>query len=194
MGEVTFAQTQVRIVLVWAIAMVACSIAMHQCGPLPALAQTSLRTPIPPSQWDDLAGVALARMIRHESRSARDADAIAWTMARRYFAHACHRGERFGEYVIETSRFLRRDRFEVHHEAAHQLRTDAELRDHLDQWARGDVPDPCRGISFQWRAPGSSAPGRRVMCGETSNRFYEHPAPGHARAVVALARGRQVCR
>jgi hypothetical protein len=181
------------VLLPWIVAMMIASVSLRWCAE-PVAAQTSLRTPIPPSQWTDLAGVALARMIRHESTSGRDADAIAWTMARRWFAHACHRGEHFGEYVIATSRYLRGDRNAIHHEAAHALRNDSDLRDHLDLWARGDVPDPCAGASFQWRSPGFRGPGRRVSCGATSNRFFAHPEPGHTRALASLARGREVCR
>lgn len=192
----SFAAAQIRLALLVGLCTLGAAVGLLHCEPNRSAAQSSTPAylPIPPSQWDELAGTALAAMIRHESHSARDADAISWTMARRWFAHACHRGQRFGEYVIETSRFLRRDRYELHHEAAHQLRNDAELRDHLDLWARGGVLDPCSSASFQWRSPGVPGPGRRVTCGPTSNRFYEHPQPGHSRALADLARGRQVCR
>jgi hypothetical protein len=189
-------KAQIQLALLVALLFLGAAAGLYAQGPSAARAQTGTPTylPIPPSQWDDLAGTALAAMVRHESHSGRDVDAIAWTMARRWFAHACHRGERFGEYVIQTSRFLRRDRYELHHEAAHGLRTDVELRDRLDHWARGGVPDPCASASFQWRSPGVPGPGKRVHCGDTSNRFYEHPRSGQSRAVAALARGRQVCR
>jgi hypothetical protein len=169
------------------------SIAIRQCVPEPAFAQMSRREPVPPREWTELAGASMAFLIRHESRSGRDAAAIAWTLARRWWAHHCeHRS--FAESVIRTSRYTRAARKRLEHEAAHGMRTDPELRDVLDAWVRGDVADPCRGLAFQWRAPGVGGPGRRVDCQGTSNSFYEHPRTGQQRAIESLARGRETCR
>lgn len=188
----TYLGAQIRIGAWAALCVLVAACGLRACGPTPVHAQ-AIR-PIPMSQWDELAGVALARMVRHESHSATDADAIAWTMARRWYAHACARGVRFAEHVIATSRFLRRDRAEIYAHAADMKRRDETLRDRLDAWARGDVPDPCEWSSFQWRSPDTRVRLRRVSCGTTSNRFYAHPEPGHGRALLAVARGREVCR
>jgi hypothetical protein len=182
---------QIALGMFIALVMLCAGALLHCAGSVHA--QMSPRRPIPTSQWTGLAGASLAHLIRNESRSGKDFAAIAWTVARRWYAHSCTR-ERFDRHIIRTSRYTRRARPWLEHEAAHGLRSDPELRADLDRWAAGDVPDPCRGQAMQWRAPGVGGPGRRVRCGDTSNAFYEHPRAGQARAMIALARGREVCR
>lgn len=183
------AHAQIALGMFIAIVMFCAGSLLH-CG---AHAQSCPREPVPASQWTELAGASLAHLVRNESRSGKDFAAIAFTVARRWYAHSCQH-ETFAQHIIRTSRYTRRARPWLEHEAAHGLRSDPELRAELDRWARGDVPDPCRGQAMQWRAPGVPGPGRRVDCGSTSNRFYAHPEPGNRRALSALARGREVCR
>lgn len=156
--------------------------------------------PIPECEWTPEARERLTHMVLIESSSGRDAKAIAWTMSRRWLAIARHRGETFAEYVASTSAPLRRytaarDRGLEPEQAAvhaglsrHQTYVVTDRLDEaefvtatLDAWARGDVPDPCDGKTFMWRAPSfrSSSTAMQIDCGDTANHFYSLPLRTH---------------
>ena len=157
--------------------------------------------PIPACAWTPEAKTSLTAMVRIESSSGKDTAAIAWTMARRWLAIGRYRGRAFADYVVDTSRPLRlhrsgdveqltsyqscvlgievldergRDRCRIHTETSNDA-----IGDTLDAWARGEVPDPCDGRSFQWAAPWFRHRSTPVECGDRANRFYELPAISH---------------
>lgn len=165
-----------------------------EAPPLPVAA-----LPIPPCEWTDEARKQLTRMVLIESSSGRDTSAISWTMARRWIAIARHRGETFAEYVVKTSRPLRRyeqqrargldsnEAISVAGLTEHQAEVveggspnRVEVAEMLDRWASGRVPDPCEGRSFMWASPWFAHSNTPVSCGDTANDFYELPARTHA--------------
>ncbi len=187
----TYRSMQTRLLLFICLCLLVAAIGLRECGV--AHAQSCPREPVPASQWTDLAGVSLSRMVRHESHSGGDAIAIAFVMARRYYAHHCTKRS-FAESIIATSRFLRRDRAQIYREVASGERRDPVMRDLLDRWARGELADVCAGPAMQWRSPGVGGPGRHVRCLDTANVFFEHKRSSMARTIEAIARGREVCR
>lgn len=157
-------------------------------------------SPIPDCEWTPEARERLTHMVLIESSSGKDANAIAWTMSRRWLAIARHRGETFSDYVASTSSPLRRytsareQGFEPEQAAVragltrHQtyvvtdrLDESSVVRSTLDAWARGEVPDPCDGKSFMWSAPSfrRASTAMQIDCGDTANNFYSLPLRTH---------------
>ncbi len=188
----TFATQQLRLGLLVALLFLACAVTLH-CQPMPAHADAR---PIASCQWTPLAGIALARLVVHESR--RDVLPIAETVRNRWLAHGAGRNESFADSVISTSSFLRRARYAMERDAALESqgapRRYEAVRIALDVWASGDAPVACRGVPMQWRSPRVRTLMKRVDCGDSANDFVEHPEPHQTRAVVAIrSRGEPEC-
>lgn len=169
-----------------------------EAGPMVVVEREHAR-PIPECAWTPAARASLIAMVRIESSSGRDVGAIAWTMVRRWLGIARWRGRSFEAYIVDTSAPLRayRDgRFDalttyqacvlgvegVDCPGLRGSTVEAEVGAALDAWARGDLPDPCDGESFQWFAPWWRASSRtdRVACGDTANQFRTLPRVSHA--------------
>lgn len=161
--------------------------------------------PIPECEWTPRARTQLTRMVLIESSSGRDGPAIAWTMARRWKVLARLRGESFADYVVSTSRPLRRyeeqrakgleDYMAISIAGLTEYQAEVvsdgalnhdEVAASLDAWARGAVEDPCGGASFMWASPWFRHSSTPVSCGDTANRFYEFPRRTHDRYAAML--------